>query len=346
MSVLTVESRVRRLLTPDPEALLADIVSEMSDPVLRSEWEARLRKRLDAKEEYAEQDQQVFNAAYGKALELGFDDPGEFARRAVKQAVHERIHAKKVSAIRKAPLKLAVNEANRDAVADEVASRTASSRRRRNPQQDREYLEIMGSAERAGRLSASSLVGAEIKKRLGNYRLPHWEKTTLPLKVMALSLETSLRGGRTINLRIGHEVSKKALASSCGPVSFVQNQVRETFKRRFADDSPEFWFVRERDNDDLFHLHGAYVDQAHIPHAGVDAALRDAAGWSAAQGVGLAQKSAELKDPIFWAHYTVKQMKLTAGITERKILASTAELRDASRGAWDRWRSKLPNSFS
>lgn len=102
MSVLTVESRVRRLLTPDPEALLADIVSEMSDPVLRSEWEARLRKRLDAKEEYAEQDQQVFNAAYGKALELGFDDPGEFARRAVKQAVHERIHAKKVSAIRRA----------------------------------------------------------------------------------------------------------------------------------------------------------------------------------------------------------------------------------------------------
>lgn len=61
---------------------------------------------------------------------------------------------------------------------------------------------------------------------------------------------------------------------------------------------------------------------------------------------GLAQQSSELKDPIFWAHYTVKQMNLTARITERKLLASTAELRGASRGAWDRWRSKLPNSFS
>ena len=346
MTVLTVESRVRRLLKPETETLLADILSDVSDPGLRSALEIRLRKRLATREARGDANLKVFNDAYGKALALRMDDPIEYAQRAVKLDFMESVHAMKVAALRKAPLKLAANDANREAVSNEVASRTARPDQRRNPQRDREYLEIVGSEERAGLLQSGGLVGAKIQKRLGNYRLPHWEKATLPLKVMALSLETAARGGRTINLRIGHEVSKKALASSRGPVSFVQNQVRETLKRRFADDAPEFWFVMERDTDDLFHLHGAYVDQVHVPHAEVDAALRDAAGWNLVRGAGLAHQSVELKDPIFWAHYTVKQMNLTARITERKLLASTAELRDASRGAWDRWRSKLPNGMS
>lgn len=337
---------MRRLLKPENETLLADILSDVADSDLRADLEARLRRRLAAREDRADANQKVFSDAYGRALALGIEDPVEYAQRAVKLDFMGNIHAMKVAALRKASARMAANEANRDAVAEEGASRTASPSQRRNPQRDREYLEIVGSEEKAGRLQSRGLVGSKIQKRLGNYRLPHWEKTTLPLKVMALSMEAHMRGGRTINLRLGHEVSRKALSSSRGPVSFVQNQVRETFKRRFADDSPEFWFVMERDTDNLFHLHGAYVDQAHIPHAEVDAALRDAAGWSAAQGVGLAQKSAELKDPIFWAHYTVKQMNLTAGITERKLLASTAGLRDASRVAWDHRRSKLPNSFS
>lgn len=330
-------------LKPANERLLAEVLSDVSDPALRSELEASFRQRLKAREDLAEANETVFNAAYERALSLGIDDPAEYSRRAVKLAFMESIHAAKVAAIRKSPLRMAMNEANRAALAAEIASRTANPAQRRNHQRDREYLEIIGSAEREGRLSAPGLVGAEIEKKLGRYKLPHWEKTTLPLKVAALSLETAKRGGRTINLRIGHTFSQKALGASRGPVSFMQNQVRETLRRRFEADAPEFWFVMERDTDDLFHLHGGYVDQGHIPHGLVDAALRDAGGWTGTPGAGLAQKSAALKDPLFWAWYVVKQMNLTPTLTNRKLLASTAEIRDAARGAWDGWRSRLPN---
>lgn len=326
------------------ERLLAEVLSDVSDAGVRADLEKRFRSRLKAKEDRAEGNEAVFNAAFGKALSLGIDDPHEYAERAVKLAFMEGIHAIKVAAVRKAPVHMATNAADRAAVAAEAASRTANPTQRRNQQRDREYLEIIGSAERGGRLSTPGLVGGEIEKKLGRYRLPHWEKTTLPLKVAALSLETEKRGGRTINLRIGDTFSKKALGSSRGPVSFMQNQVRETLKRRFAADAPEFWFVMERDSDDLFHLHGAYVDQRHVGHGLVDAALRDAGGWSSPKGKGRAHQSAELKDPLYWASYVIKQMNLTSTLTDRKLLASTAELRDAARGAWDGWRSRLPGS--
>lgn len=332
-------------LKPANERLLAEMLSDVTDPVLRLELDSRFRKRLKAREDRAEANEQVFNEAFSRALSLGIEDPQDYARRAVKLAFRERLHEMKVAAVRKAPMRMATNAANSAAVAAEAASRTASPTRRRNQQRDRQYLEIIGSAERAGRLANVALVGAEIKKHVGRYRLPHWEKTTLPLKVAALSLETARRGGRTINLRIGHTFSKKALVASRGPVSFMQNQVRETLKRRFEGDAPEFWFVMERDTHELFHLHGAYVDQTHIAHRLVDAALRDAGGWTSTSGGGLAQQSRELKDPLFWASYVVKQMNLTSDLTDRKLLASTAELRDAARGAWDGWRSHLPSGM-
>lgn len=326
------------------ERLLAEVLSDVSDPGVRAELEKRFRRRLKAKEDRAEGNEAVFNAAYGKALSLGIEDPLEYAQRAVKLAFMESIHAIKVAAVRKAPVRMAMSGANRAAVAAEAASKTANPNQRRNPQRDREYLKIIGSAERGGRLSTPGLVGAEIEKALGRYRPPHWEKTTLPLKVAALSLETEKRGGRTINLRIGDTFSRKALGASRGPVSFMQNQVRETLKRRFADDAPEFWFVMERDTDDLFHLHGAYVDQDHVPYKLIDAALRDAGGWATPTGKGRAHQSAPLEDPLFWASYVVKQMNLTTTMTDRKLIASTAELRDAARGAWATVRNTLPRS--
>lgn len=326
------------------ERLLAEVLSDVSDPGVRADLEKRFRKRLKAKEDRAEGNEAVFNAAFGRALSLGIDDPLEYAQRAVKLAFMESIQAVKVAAVRKAPVRIATSGANHAAVAAESASRTANPTQRRNHQRDREYLEIIGSAEREGRLSSPGLVGAEIQKKLGRYRPPHWEKTTLPLKVAALSLETAKRGGRTINLRIGHTSSKKALTSSRGPVSFMQNHVRETLKRRFEDDAPEFWFVMERDSEDLFHLHGAYVDQGHISYGLVDAALRDAGGWTSPKASGLAQQSAELKDPLYWASYAVKQMNLTSTMTDRKLLASTAEIRDAARGGWETVRNSLPRT--
>lgn len=196
---------MRRLLKPENETLLADILSDVADSGLRADLEAHLRKRLAAREDRADANQKVFNDAYHRALALGIEDPDDFAQRAVKLDFMRNVLAMKVAALRKASSRMAANEANRNALENEAASRTASPDQRRNPQRDREYLEIVGSEERAGRLQSSGLVGAKIQKRLGNYRLPHWEKTTLPLKVMALSMEAHMRGGRTINLRLGHE---------------------------------------------------------------------------------------------------------------------------------------------
>ena len=163
----------------------------------------------------------------------------------------------------------------------------------------------------------------------------------MPLKVMAMSLETGKRGGRTINLRISHDAAAKALRSSRGPVSFVQNQVRDTLKRRFEADAPEFWFVMEQDPKG-FHLHGAYEHASHINYVDIDRALRDAGGWESTQGKGLGQMSVFLKDPIWWAHYTVKQINVTRMLTDRKLFASTAEIRDAARGSWEAVRARMP----
>jgi hypothetical protein len=159
---------------------------------------------------------------------------------------------------------------------------------------------------------------------------------------MALSLETGKRGGRTINLRISHNASAKALGSSRGPVSFVQNQVRDTLKRRFEADAPEFWFVMEQDPVKGFHLHGAYEYALNIDYLDIDRALRDAGGWGNTAGKGLSQMSVPLKDPIWWAHYTVKRINLTRMLTDRRLFASTSEIRDAARGGWEAVRARMP----
>lgn len=322
------------------ERLLDDILADVSDPGTRSQLELKFRRKLKAKEDRAKANQEIFNTAFERAVSLGIDDPQDYADSAVDLAFMERIHAMKVAVIRKAPVRMATNQANRTAEADEALSKSANPSQRRSLQNDRKYLALVGSEDRAGRLVPGGLVGAKIQKLVPGYKLPHWQKTTLPLQVMALSLETHKRGGRTINLRLSHERGLKALGSSRGPASFVQNQVREMFKRRFAADSPEFWFVIERDADDRFHLHGAYVDQAHIDCRFVDKALRDAGGWSAGSGSGLGQISKPLNDAVWWASYCVKRLNLTATMTDRKLLASSAEIRDSARGSWENTRAE------
>ncbi|WEK39592.1 MAG: hypothetical protein P0Y50_13800 [Candidatus Brevundimonas colombiensis] len=326
------------------EQEIDSLLDAMPDPDMRRVWDKKLRKIFGRKAENAGENQASFNEAFERALRLGIEDPLSYSQVAVMYAVREKINAyirKRIAAGLKKGERLA---ANKEAEALERASRTASPKQRRRAQDDRKYLDIVGSAEKDASLASSGLVRSKIEKQIGAYSLPHWEKTTIALKVMALSCETAKRGGRAINLRISDAMSDKALSSQRGPVSFVQNQVRETLKRRFAADAPEFWFVMERDNDRRFHLHGAYETADHIDHRLVDAALRDAGGWSADAGKGTAQLSRPLTEPLFWASYVVKTINLTSTMTDRKLLGSTAEIKTSARGGWDALSGGLPKA--
>lgn len=326
------------------EQEIGSILDGMTDPAMRQVWDKKLRRSFLRKAENAAENRATFNDAFERALKHGFDDPLTYAETAVKLAVREKINGFVLKRILSGFKKGERRAANHEAEALEKASRTANPTLRRRVQDDRRYLDIVGSAEKDGSLASPGLVGPKIKKTIGAYRLPHWEKTTLATKVMALSFETAKRDGRAINLRISDAMSAKALASPRGPVSFIQNQVRETLKRRFAADAPEFWFVMERDNDQRFHLHGAYETANHIDYRLVDSALRDAGMWSASAGKGTAQLSRPLTDPLFWASYVVKTMNVTSGMTNRKLLGSSAEIKAAARGGWDALRKSLPSS--
>jgi hypothetical protein len=329
------------ILSPADEQLIEDMLAEMEDPDLRAEWDRKLRKKLAARAASSEENRETSNEAFERAKNAGIADIADYSMRARQIARGQKWLNSKAAALKARPQIFATKVANRAADQAEQASKSASPGKRRLLQADRRYLEITGIADRNGQPMTSGSVAAEIKKTLQGYKLPHWEKTTLPLKVLALSIETGKRGGRTINLRISHDASAKALRSSRGPVSFVQNQVRETLKRRFEADAPEFWFVMEQDPKG-FHLHGAYEHASHINYLDIDRALRDAGGWGSTQGKGLSQMSVCLKDPIWWAHYTVKQINVTRMLTDRKLFASTAEIRDAARGGWEAVRARMP----
>ncbi len=317
------------------------ILAEIDDPALKQEWRHKLERIFSVRADRAEKNGKVSNEAYERALRQGIEDPLDYAQRAVDLSVREAIHMKKVRSIKNWSVEADTKVANRAAESSELLSKTASQGLRRRPQDDRLYVTTIGAEEKAGRLTFSGLVAVKIEKRIPGYRLPHWEKTTPPLKLMALSVETQRRGARTINLRIGHETSLKALASPRGPVSYIQNQVRQVFRRRFADDAPEFWFVMEKDTHDRFHLHGAYEHIGHLDHGLIDDALRDAGGWAGNAGKGLSQFSKPQNDAFAWAAYCLKRVNLTASMTDRKLIASTAEVRDAARGSWDQLRDRL-----
>lgn len=332
-----------RSLSHQSEQDLISILDAISDPDLRRAQERRLRKQLAQREEEAAASAQVFQEAYEWAVRRAHPDPLEHALLKVETAKTLRMAEKRTRAALSAPIREAAKDADRVAERQERASRTAKPGQRRKLQQDRKYVAVLGGAEREGRFGS---VEGEIEKKLRGYKPECWEKATLPLKVLALCLETKRIGGRTINMRISDEMGRKALASGRGAVSFVQNQVREMLKRTFADDAPDFWFVMERDTKERFHLHGAYVAPAHIDHALIDDALRRASRWSESSTRGKAQLSRTLDDPFWWAAYVLKRMNLTRMVTERKLLGCTAPLRSSAIGRWASLRDELPRCAS
>lgn len=161
----------------------------------------------------------------------------------------------------------------------------------------------------------------------------------MPLKVMALSVESHNQGAHTINLHLSKDIDEAARRSPRGIVSYMQDRIRKAMRETFADDAPEFWFVLERDNAIRFHLHGAVV----VPHPGcepmIDEALRKAGGsWS---HKSFQQVGRPVCQPIWWAHYTTKSLNLTVIDIDTRLFASTLGIRQAARDGWDGLRRQF-----
>lgn len=167
-------------LSPQMEEEIASILADFDDPSMRAEWEAKLRRDFATRADLADANLQVSNQAFEDAVKAGMEDPAEYADAAVELARMERIAAKQLAGVQKRFKTVGLGGNNYAAELAEVASRSASSGKRRSPQRDRKYVEILGAAARKGELSHAGLVGTKIAKVLGTYRLPHWENDVTP----------------------------------------------------------------------------------------------------------------------------------------------------------------------
>lgn len=325
------------------------MIAELEYPALQKTWRAKLLKEAQARANSAAKDRRVFRESIERATADGHPDPEAFA---ANRMMNERLidlHEKRVSDIFKRAEVTSRRRFDRAKAKHEEASKTAQPTKRRLPQRDRQYVEIIGEAEKGGYLADAALVLQKIETKLRTYRLPHWEKTTISLKVMAMSSECSKEGAQTINLRPNSTVCAKALVSPRGPASYMQDAIKRTFDKTFGKGKgPDFWFVIEMDTATKFHLHGAVVTPNVTGSVDkVDAALRAAGGkWESAGGHHHQQVTKSLDDPMWWAFYVVKRMNIANRTISTKLFASTRGLRSRAEAHWDDLRASLPQTTS
>lgn len=335
-------------LDPQVYDAIDELVSECRDPINAATIRRReLRKAQRNAADEAESDK-TFHSALDRFTREGRSDPVGDARDFAALQSLRKLQKRTVSALAARAAKQTRARADKRARTHEkLSSKTAKSQPRRLAQADRQYLEIIGKADQLDCLGHTGSVLSKFNSKLRNYKLPHWDKATLSLKVMALSYVVHGKVGQTINLRVHPDTQAKALANSRGPASYMQDAIRKAFKREFgAALAPEFWIVLEFDsaNDRAFHVHGA-VATPDTPDAvkRVDRALRTSGGgWDSSTGGVFQQLSASLDNPFFWAWYTIKSMNVSELHTERKLLACTAGIRSEAKAAWDHLRDILP----
>jgi hypothetical protein len=320
-------------------------LEDVDDPDLANALRKDFMARAQRKANQDAQDRRRYREAREYAVEADLDDPSEYAADAVAaHRVLDRYDAT-VKAIFRRVMSRSARRTDRAATKQEAASKSANPSLRRHPQKDRLYVQILGEAERKGFLSNRPLVSTKLNFKIPGYKLPHWQKTTMALKVMALSIESEKEGSQTINLHPNRDVCKAALESPRGPASYMQDRIRKAMERTFGKgESPEFWFVIETDSECRFHLHGAVVTPT-TPNAPkmVDAALRSAGGeWDAAGGHQHQQVSRSLDGPLGWASYVCKHMNLARNVIDRRLLASTAGIKRKAVMGWNDLRASLP----
>jgi len=312
----------------DPRVIqeIEDTVSDLPDGPLRDEFRRKLRRQAQQEANDGAADRKVFREALDLAKREGYADPEAYARIQVEKRRVMNTYEQQNRATFKRIEDLSRKRANKRVGALETASKTAQPSKRRFPQRDRQYVDLIGKAERGEWLGDEPLVLSKIAAQLGHYRLPHWEKTTVSLKVMAMSVVSAKQGAQTLNLHLSPEQCSQALGSPRGPASYMQQRIRNALEKAFGrEDAPDFWFTIETDWGNNFHLHGAVVTpELEGARDLVDQALRSAGGkWASDGGQQFQQLSAGLDDPIYWASYTLKHMNVSALELPRKLFGST-----------------------
>ena len=336
-------------LDPREIAEIEDMIAtHLTDSKLQQEWRTKLLKRAQKAANEGALNRQRYRQALEQARLEAHPDPESYAANRVIDLKLGDLHEKRVQALRKRIEATSRKRWDKHEAKAEKASRTANPTKRRLPQRDRQYLEIIGKAEDGGYLDDTSLVLSKLNKKIGTYRLPHWEKTTISLKVMAMSVVSAKAGAQTINLRLSSDVCRRALKTPRGPAAYMQDIIRKALTRTFGKGNvPEFWFVIEADSSERFHLHGA-VETPNLPNAVslIDQALRSAGGgWDDAKGQHHQHTASGLDDPFVWASYAVKTMTLTRSrLGDVKLFASTDSLRKQARARWEDLRASLPQS--
>lgn len=221
-------------LSPEDEDLIREVTAGFTDPKERAKAERDTRRKVQARANEDAASRRAFRDAVDRAKDLGISDPLEYAAKAVAYDRLERRRARQRTSDARRSKAVVRRMANKGAASRESAAKTARPNTRRSSSRDRQYVAALGQAERDGHPFSSPLVTSELKKLLKSYAPPHWDKGTTPIKVMALSLESSERGAWTINLRLTPEICSKALGSSRGPASFLQDRMRKALERELG----------------------------------------------------------------------------------------------------------------
>ena len=340
-------SRANVPIAPEELKEIAATVAREVDPDIRRSVERSLLRLAQKWANEEALDRSRFRNAVEEARLNGYGDPEAFARARVGKLNAGDLFERRVRASFKRGEARLIKHRDRLANRYEKASKSAKPSLRRLPQRDRQYVQIVGDAEKDGTLSKRALVLLNLERKIPRYRLPHWEKTTPFLKVLSMSVMSAIEGALTINLHLNPKVCEEALRSPRGPVPYMQDRIRRELGNTFGKGKvPDFWIVIEVDTPTRFHLHGAVVTP-NMPDAVemVDDALRAAGGsWVGRGGHYRQQLPKPLAMPIGWASYVCKRMNKTKTQVTGKLFASTLPIRSRAAAGWDDLRASLPQS--
>ena len=174
--------------------------------------------------------------------------------------------------------------------------------------------------------------------------VPHWEKTTLPLRVLAMSVGAGKLGARDFTLHLSDDVLDYALGGD--GQSFAKRMLRR-LKDSLALEygkvgmtPPDFLFQVERGRGEKPHIHGVIIAPDDMPLVRLRAALRKAGGdpWKKTPHVPTQVDIGELPEPVGWVGYIIKFAEITKKDVGDNTFAATLGMRAIGKDWYQRAR--------
>jgi len=174
--------------------------------------------------------------------------------------------------------------------------------------------------------------------------VPHWEKATLRLRMLGMSVAAGKRGGRDFTLHLNEAVMASALS---GDGKSFAKRMHRRLKDKLASaygaaglPSPDFFFQVERGRGEAPHLHGVIIIPDDSPLTLLREALRQAGGdpWKRARHVATQVDIGELTEPVGWVSYITKFAEITKEDVGDNTFAATFGMRAIGKDWYQRAR--------